>query len=249
MKRLKKIRKKNAGRDSKGHVVVRHQGGEQKRFLRDVDFKRDKKDIKARVMAIEYDPNRTAFLALLVYEDGEYRYIIAPQGLKVGDEVIASEDAAIRPGNALPLKNIPVGTPIYNLEITPGKGGQLVRSGLTSAVLQGREEGWVLVKLPSGEIRRFREDAWATVGEVSGKEPQPIGKAGRNRRKGKRPTVRGSAMHPGAHPHGGGEGRAGEGMPTPKTPWGKPARGVKTRKKKYSDDLIVKRRRIGYGMK
>lgn len=249
MRRLKKILRKNSGRDSKGHIVVRHQGGRHKRFLRRVDFSRDKRDMEARVVAIEYDPNRNASLALLAYKDGEYRYIVAPVGLGVGDSLMASKSAPISPGNALPLINIPVGTGVYNLEITPGKGGQIVRSAQSGAVIQGREEGAVLVKLPSGEIRRFKEEAWATVGQVQGVIRSRLDKAGTKRRMGIRPTVRGVAMHPAAHPHGGGEGRSGEGMP-PKTPWGKPARGVKTRRKnKYSDKTIVKRRRIGYGSK
>lgn len=249
MKRLKKILKNKSGRDSAGHIAVRHKGGRHKRFLRKVDFARSKRNIEGRVVKIEYDPNRTANLALVAYTDGEYRYMIAPSGLKSGDVVVASEQAPVQPGNALPLRNIPVGTSIYNIEIVSGKGGQIVRSAQSSAIIQGREEGMILVKLPSGELRRFDENAWATVGEVGGTGRGLLTKAGQKRHMGVRPTVRGTAMHPDAHPHGGGEGRSGEGMP-PKTPWGKPARGVKTRRKnKYSNNLIIKRRKIGYGSK
>lgn len=246
-KKLKKIVPKKSGRDAQGKVAVRHQGGRQKRFLREIDFARDKRGIKGMVEAIEYDPNRTANIALVKYEDGERRYILAPEELKVDDTVEAGETAPVKPGNALPLGLIPVGTYVHNLEIKPGKGGQIVRSAGTAAVIQGEENGEVIVKMPSGELRKFKSEAYATIGQVGRVEKGRLGKAGRVRRMGRRPTVRGTAMHPGAHPHGGGEGRSGEGMP-PKTPWGKPARGVKTRKKKkYSDKLIVKRRRVGYG--
>lgn len=248
MKRLKTILPKHSGRDAQGKLAVRHQGGRQKRFLREIDFSR-KKQGRAKVESIEYDPNRTANIALLLYDDGTRNYILAPEGLKEGDVVEAAETASSTPGNALPLRVIPVGTYVHNLEIKPGKGGQAVRSAGSVAVIQGREGAEVIIKMPSGELRKFTQDAYATVGQVGRVERGRLGKAGRKRRMGKRPTVRGVAMHPGAHPHGGGEGRSGEGMP-PKTPWGKPAKGVKTRKrKKYSDKLIVKRRRIGYGSK
>lgn len=249
MKKLKRILAKRAGRDAQGKIAVRHQGGRQKRFLRVIDFGRDKRGIKAGVEAIEYDPNRTARIALLKYEDGERRYILAPEGLSVGDTVEAGETAPIKPGNALPLNQIPVGTQVHNLEIKPGKGGQIVRGAGSAAVIQSKEDGEAVIKMPSGELRKFLGSAFATVGQVGKVPRERLGKAGVKRRMGRRPTVRGVAMHPAAHPHGGGEGRSGEGMP-PKTPWGKPARGVKTRKKKkYSDKLIVKRRRIGYGSK
>lgn len=247
MKKLKRILPKRAGRGSAGHLAVRHQGGRHKRFLRIIDFARDKRGIVGRVESLEYDPNRNAQLARLLYEDGERRYILAPVGLSIADKVEAGENVAVRAGNALPLSKIPVGTAVHNIQLRPGKGGQIVRSGAGSAMIQRREDKMVLVKLPSGEIRRFVAQAYATVGQVSGGARQKLGKAGVKRHMGVRPTVRGTAMHPGAHPHGGGEGRSGEGMP-PKTPWGKPARGVKTRRRhKHSDSLIVERRRVGYG--
>lgn len=249
MKRLKRILAKRSGRDSKGHIAVRHQGGRQKRFLREIDFVRSKRGIPAVVEAVEYDPNRTARIALLLYGDGERRYILGPEGLSVGDRVEAGPGAPIKPGNALPLGLIPVGTLVHNIQIKPGKGGQIIRSSGVSAVVAGKEDGLVLVKLPSGEIRKFDENAYATVGQVAKVPRERLGKAGRKRLRGIRPRVRGTAMHPAAHPHGGGEGRSPEGMP-PKTPWGRPARGVKTRRpKKYSDRFIVQRRRIGYGSK
>lgn len=250
MKKRKRILSKKSGRDAQGRLAVRHQGGRQKRLLREIDFKRrDKAGVLARVESIEYDPNRTANVALLLYEDGERRYILAPEELSVGDKVEVGETAAIKPGNALPLGQIPVGTYVHALEIKPEKGAQIVRGAGSAAVIQGKEDGEVIIKLPSGEIRKFKDNAYATVGQVGKVQRGKLGKAGTARRLGRRPTVRGTAMHPGAHPHGGGEGRSGEGMP-PKTPWGKPARGVKTRKKnKYSDKLIIKRRRIGYGSK
>jgi len=246
MKRLKRILPKKSGR-SGGTISVKHQGGRQKRFLRIIDFKRDKKEVWGKVEAVEYDPNRKADIALVIYEDGDKRYILSPSGLKEGQKVIASEAAPIEVGNALPLVKIPVGTQLNNIEITPGKGGQLVKGAGAVAILHGKEEGWVLVKLPSGEIRRFKPNAWATIGQV-GKEylrTLRIGKAGRKRRMGIRPTVRGTAQHPGSHPHGGGEGRSGVGMKHPKTPYGKPAVGKTRRKKKYSDKLIVKKRKPG----
>lgn len=243
---LIKIKKKKSGRDSRGRVSVRHRGGEQKRFLRRIDWARDKRDIPGRVEAIQYDPNRTADVALILYPDGERRFILAPEGLKVGDEVISSEKAPVKPGNAMKLKNIPVGVPIHNLEIVPGKGGQLVRSAGTLALIQSKEGGKVAVKMPSGEVRLFSENCWATVGQVgnSSWSTVKLRKAGDSRHRGIRPTVRGVAQHPGSHPHGGGEGRSGIGMKSPKSPWGKKTLGKKTRKKKkYSDRLILKRRK------
>lgn len=247
MKKLKLILKKNSGRDAQGHIAVRHQGGRQKRFMRVVDFERNKLGISGRVEAIEYDPNRTANLALVLYKDGDRRYILATDGLSVGDIIDAGPTAPVKSGNALPFSQIPVGSLVHNLEIRPGKGGQIVRGSGNFAVVQGREEGFVIIKLPSGELRRFLPEAYATVGQIAKVDRGNLRLAGRARRMGRRPTVRGTAMHPAAHPHGGGEGRSPEGMP-PKTPWGKQAKGVKTRKhKKYSDYLIIKRRRIGYG--
>lgn len=241
--KLFRILPKKSGRSS-GTITVRHQGGRAKRFLRDIDFNRDKKDVWGRVEAIEYDPNRNVEIALIVYEDGDKRYILAPSGLKAGDKVVSSEVAPIEIGNALPLDKIPAGTAIHNIEIRPGKGGQLVRSAGTAATVQGKEENYVLLKLPSGEVRRFLPNALATVGQlgrIEAKE-EKLGKAGRKRWMGIRPTVRGVAMHPNAHPHGGGEGRSSVGLKYPKTPWGKPAVGKTRRKRKYSDKLIVQRR-------
>ncbi|OGY11814.1 MAG: 50S ribosomal protein L2 [Candidatus Blackburnbacteria bacterium RIFCSPHIGHO2_02_FULL_44_20] len=243
MRRLKIILPKKSGRDSQGHIAVRHQGGRHKRFMRVVDFVRERRDITGKISAIEYDPNRNTRLAFVVYPDGDKRYLLAAKESKVGDAVTSGQAAPIKPGNSLPLSRIPVGTSIFNIEITPNKGGQMVRSGGLSATIQGREEAWILVKLPSGELRRFLGEVYATIGQSSGETRGNLKKAGRKRNLGIRPSVRGVAMHPAAHPHGGGEGRSGEGMP-PKTPWGKPARGVRTRNKnKYSKDLIVKRRR------
>lgn len=244
-KSLIKILKKHSGRDNSGKISVRHQGGRQKRYYRIVDFRRDKKDIKAKVIRVEKDPNRMSFIALVEYEDGERRYILYPKDLKVGDQVVASENAAISPGNALPLKNIPVGIMVHNVELYPGSGGQIIRSAGNAGVVLGREGKYVHLKLPSGEIRKFNENCWATIGQLGNIEhkEEVIGKAGRKRLLGIRPTVRGTAQNPRSHPHGGGEGRSGEGM-HPKTPWGKPARGKKTRKKnKWSNKLIVKRRK------
>jgi len=247
MKKLKKILPKKAGRGVSGRITVRHQGGRQKRFLRQIDFKRNKRDIWGRVESIEYDPNRNADVALIVYADGERRYILAPEGLKPGQKIMASEKAPIETGNALPLKAIPAGTSIHNIEIKPGKGGQMVKAAGTAAVVQGKEEDYVLVKLPSSEIRRFKPECFATIGQIGRSEARSerIGKAGRKRRMGIRPTVRGVAQHPGSHPHGGGEGRSGVGLKYPKTPYGKPAVGRTRKKKKYSDKLIVKRRKPG----
>ena len=243
-KSLTEYLKKNAGRNKQGKITVRHQGGGNKRKYRIIDFKRDKLDVPAKVAAIEYDPNRTAFIALLHYADGEKRYILAPLDLKVGDTVVAGENADIKPGNALPLRNIPVGTLIHNLEIKPGKGGQIVRSAGAYAQLMGKEDKYAQVRLPSGEFRRIPMNAMATIGTVGNTDHSNVrvGKAGRKRHMGVRPTVRGVVMNPCDYPHGGGEGKSPVGMPAPVTPWGKPALGLKTRKhKKYSNRLIVKR--------
>lgn len=247
MKKLKSILPKNSGRDAKGHISVRHQGGRQKRFLRDIDFKRDKRDVWGKVMGLEYDPNRNADIALIAYSDGEKRYILAPLGLKEGMRVISSEKAPIEPGNALPLAMIPAGTQVHNIEIMPKKGGQVVKSAGAAAVIQGKEEGWIIIKLPSGEIRRFKPESFASVGQVGNLEirTRVLGKAGTKRRMGIRPTVRGVAMHPGAHPHGGGEGRSHIGMKYQKRPSGKPAVGKTRKKRKYSDSLIIKPRKKG----
>jgi len=237
--------KKNGGRNSYGRITVRHKGGGAKQKYRVIDFKRDKDGIKAKVAAIEYDPNRTANIALLNYIDGEKRYIIAPVGLKVGDSVESGENADIKPGNALPLVNIPVGTTIHNIELKPGKGGQIVRAAGNSAQLMAKEGDYAQVRLPSGEVRMFRMNCKATIGQVSNIENEniSIGKAGRKRWMGVRPTVRGVVMNPVDHPHGGGEGKSPIGRPSPVTPWGKPTIGLKTRQKKNkSDKFIVKRR-------
>ncbi len=246
MKRLKTILPKKSGR-SHGRVATRHQGGRHKRYLRKIDFKRDKKDMYGVVESIEYAPNRNADVALVLYADGERRYILSPVGLEEGSKVIASETAPYKPGNALPLGKILAGTQVHNLEIIPRKGGQMVKSAGGAATVQGKEEKYVLVKLPSGEVRRFLPDAYASIGQVGNahKRTEKIGKAGRKRRMGIRPTVRGVAQHPGAHPHGGGEGKAGIGMKHPKTYRGRPAVGKTRKRKKYSDNLIVKGRKKG----
>ncbi len=238
-------KRRRGGRNSYGRVTVRHRGGGHRRKLRLVDFKRDKRGIPARVAAIEYDPNRTARLALLFYADGEKRYILAPVGLRVGDTVMAGPQAEIRPGNSLPISSIPVGTMIHNIELYEGRGGQLVRSAGTSAQLMAKEGNYAQVRLPSGEVRLIRQACYATIGQVGNVEHSNIklGKAGRKRHMGIRPTVRGSAMNPNDHPHGGGEGRQPIGMPGPKTPWGKPTLGYKTRRNKRTDKYIVRRRR------
>ena len=237
--------KKRAGRNNQGRITVRHRGRGAKRRLRIIDFKRDKIGVPGRVASIEYDPNRSANIALIYYADGEKRYILSPLGLKVGDTVKSGSDAEIRPGNALPLKLIPGGTLIHNIELEKDRGAQLVRSAGAAAQLMVREGEYALIRLPSGEMRRVRADCVATIGQVGNIDHQGIklGKAGRKRWLGWRPTVRGSAMNPRDHPHGGGEGRSPIGMPGPKTPWGKPALGYRTRKPKSSDKLIVKRRR------
>lgn len=245
-KPLTVIKKKITGRNNAGKITIRHRGGAQKRKLRLIDFKRSKRDIVGKVVSIEYDPNRTANIALISYPDGDKRYILAPDMLHVGDAVLASENADIAPGNALPLKNIPIGTPIHNLEITPGKGAKLVRGAGTAAFIQSKEAKFANVLLPSKEIRLISLDAYATIGQVSNQEWKEVrfGKAGKSRHRGWRPEVRGVAMHPDAHPHGGGEGRSGIGMKAPKTPWGKKALGLKTRSKhRYSNKFIVKDRR------
>ena len=236
---------KTAGRNNQGKITVRHRGGGAKKKYRLIDFKRNKDGIPAKVVGIEYDPNRTANIALLTYADGEKRYILAPVGLKVGDVVVSGPDADIKPGNALPLKNIPVGTVIHNIELAAGKGGQLVRSAGASAQLMAKEGNYATLRLPSGEMRYVRIECRATIGTVSNltNDIVNIGKAGRKRHMGWRPTVRGSVMNPCDHPHGGGEGKSPVGRPGPLTPWGKPALGFKTRKhKKYSNRLIIKRR-------
>ena len=237
--------KKTGGRNAQGKITVRHHGGGAKRKYRIIDFKRNKDGIPATVATIEYDPNRSAYIALVVYADGEKRYIIAPAGLKVGDTVVSGADADIKPGNALPLLNIPVGTFIHNIELQAGKGGQLVRAAGLSAQLMAKEGNYATLRLPSGEMRYVRIECRATVGTVSNSTNDivKIGKAGRKRHMGIRPTVRGSVMNPNDHPHGGGEGKSPVGRPSPMTPWGKPALGYKTRKnKKYSDKLIIKGR-------
>ena len=243
-KGLTEYLKKNAGRNNQGKITVRHQGGGNKIKYRVIDFKREKRDIPAKVAAIEYDPNRTAFIALLNYADGEKRYILAPLGLNVGDTVVAGEQADIKPGNALPIGAIPVGTLIHNVEVKPGRGGQLVRSAGAYAQLMAKEGEYAQVRMPSGEVRKVPMNAYATIGTVGNIDHANvrIGKAGRTRHMGIRPTVRGVVMNPCDHPHGGGEGKSPVGMPAPVTPWGKPALGFKTRKhKKYSNRLIVKR--------
>jgi large subunit ribosomal protein L2 len=235
---------KRGGRNNYGRITVRHRGGGSRRHYRVVDFKRDKRGIQASVAAIEYDPNRSARLALLHYADGEKRYIIAPLGLTVGDNVLAGPQAEIRPGNSLPLANIPLGTTVHNIELREGKGGQLVRSAGTSAQLLGKEGAYAAIRLPSGEVRRVRQTCYATIGEVGNPDHSNIklGKAGRKRHKGIRPTVRGSAMSPRDHPHGGGEGRQPIGLPGPKSPWGKPTLGKKTRRNKQTEKYIIRRR-------
>ncbi len=246
MKSLTTILPKKSGR-SGGRITVRHQGGRKKRFLRKIDFKRDKRDIWGLVEGVEYDPNRGADIARILYSDGERRYILAPAGVKIDQKIISSDKAPLELGNALPLSEIPIGTQIHNIEITPGKGGQVVKSAGSSATIHGKEAGYVLIKLPSGSIKRFKPRSTATLGQVGNAElrSEIIGKAGRKRRMGIRPTVRGTAQHPGAHPHGGGEGRSPVGLKYPKTPYGKPAVGKTRKKRKYSDKLIVKPRKKG----
>ncbi len=243
-KSLLRPMKKKAGRNNLGRLTVRHRGGGHKRRYRLIDFKRDKHGIPARVDSIEYDPNRSARIALLVYADGEKRYILAPLGLQVGDAIMSGPDAEIRPGNALPLVNMPLGTLVHNVELQPGKGGQLVRSAGAYAQLMAKEGRYATLRLPSGEVRKVLLNCMATVGQVGNTEHQniKIGKAGRKRWMGRRPEVRGSAMDPASHPHGGGEGRSPVGLPGPKTPWGKPALGYRTRRNKRTNQYIVRRR-------
>ena len=244
-KKLTRPLRKNAGRNNRGKITVRHRGGGDKRRIRIIDFKRNKHGIAGRVAAIEYDPNRSANIALIFYEDGEKRYILAPIGLKVDQVITSGEDAEISLGNALPLNRIPSGTMIHNIELHPGKGGQMIRGAGTAAQLLAREEKYTLIRLPSGEIRRVLSACMATIGQVGNAEHknQQSGKAGRTRWLGRRPQVRGSAMNPNDHPHGGGEGRSPIGHPGPKSPWGKPTLGKKTRGKKITDRLIVRRRK------
>lgn len=234
---------KKGGRNNRGRVTVRHRGGGHKRRYRIVDFKRDKTGA-ATVLSIEYDPNRTARIALVRFEDGMKRYIVAPNGVKVGDVVQSGDDAPVATGNSRKLGSLPTGTLVHNVEVTPGKGGQMVKSAGAVAQVMAHEGGYTLLRLPSGEMRRLISDCQATVGQVSNLDHknEKLGKAGRNRHRGRRPTVRGSVMSPAAHPHGGGEGRAGIGMPGPKTPWGKPALGKRTRRNKRTDKFILRRR-------
>jgi len=237
--------KQKAGRNNQGRITVRHRGGGHKQRYRIIDFKRDKHGIPATVSTVEYDPNRTARIALVTYADGEKRYILAPVGLKVGDKIMSGPTAEIRVGNALPIYRIPLGTQVHNIELQQGKGGQLVRSAGTSAQLLAKEGTYAQVRMPSGEVRLISQNCLATIGQVGNVDHSNIvlGKAGRKRWLGIRPTVRGSAMDPNSHPHGGGEGRSPIGMPGPKTPWGKPALGAKTRKNKRTEQYIVRRRR------
>ncbi|NIM93808.1 MAG: 50S ribosomal protein L2 [Anaerolineales bacterium] len=237
-------KRKSSGRNVHGRITVRHRGGGHKRHIRKVDFKRNKRGIPARVAAIEYDPNRSARIALLHYVDGEKTYILAPLGLQVDDRVMAGPEAEIRPGNAMPLTNIPLGTLIHNIELQEGRGGQMVRSAGTSAQLLGKEGAYAAIRLPSGEVRRVRQACYATIGEVGNPDHSNIklGKAGRKRHIGFRPAVRGSAMSPRDHPHGGGEGRSPIGLPGPKSPWGKPTLGKKTRRNKSTEKYIIRHR-------
>jgi large subunit ribosomal protein L2 len=237
-------RRKRGGRNAYGRVTVRHQGGGNRQQIRIIDFKRDKRDIPARVAAIEYDPNRTARLALLNYVDGEKRYILAPVDLRVGDSVISGETAEIRPGNSMPISNIPVGTLVHNIELKEGRGGQLVRAAGAAAQMLAKEGDYAQIRMPSGETRLVAQKCYATIGQIGNLEHGTIklGKAGRKRHLGVRPSVRGSAMSPRDHPHGGGEGRQPIGMPGPKSPWGKPTLGYKTRRNKTTDQYILRRR-------
>jgi len=244
-KALISTRKRMAGRNNQGKITVRHRGGGPKRRLRLVDFKRDKPGVPGRIAAIEYDPGRSARIALVFYRDGEKRYIVAPVGLKVGDMVQSGPDSEVKTGNTLPLQNMPNGTVIHNIELTPGRGAQIVRSAGASAQLMAKEGDYTLLRLPSGEMRRVLSRCQATVGQVGNVENSLIklGKAGRNRHRRRRPQVRGSAMNPNDHPHGGGEGKAPVGMPSPKSPWGKPTMGKRTRGRRPSDKYIVRRRK------
>ncbi len=245
LKGLTTSKKGSVGR-AKGRVTVRHREQGEKKLYRQIDFKRSKRDIAGRVAAIEYDPNRSADIALIIYKDGEKRYILAPAGLKPGETVMAGEKPAIKDGNALPLKNIPVGLPIHNIELFPGRGGQMARSAGVSAKITAKEGDYAHLQMPSGEVRKVLTKCFATLGQVSRIEHSSVklGKAGRKRHMGVRPTVRGVAQHPGAHPHGGGEGRSGIGMKSPKSPWGKRTLGKKTRRRKNTTKYIVKDRRL-----
>ncbi|MBI2723908.1 MAG: 50S ribosomal protein L2 [Chloroflexi bacterium] len=244
-KSLLATQKKNAGRNNQGKITVRHRGGGSKRRIRIVDFKREKIGVPGRVAAIEYDPGRSARIALIAYRDGEKRYIVAPVGLKVGDMIQSGPESEVKPGNTLPLQNMPNGTVIHNIELTPGRGAQIVRSAGASAQLMAKEGDYTLVRLPSGEMRRVLSQCMATVGQVGNVENSLIklGKAGRSRHRRRRPSVRGVVMNPNDHPHGGGEGKAPIGMPSPKSPWGKPTLGKRTRGRKPSDQYIVRRRK------
>jgi large subunit ribosomal protein L2 len=244
-KRLLLSLKKKAGRSFAGRITVRHKGGGVKRLYRIVDFGQGKSGVPAKVVAIEYDPNRSALLALIEYQDGERKYILAPHELKAGEEIVFKDSAEIKIGNRMKLKNIPVGTQVYNVELEPGKGGKLARSAGSTVKVAAQEANFTHLEMPSGEIRKVSQECFASIGQVSRPEYRfiDIGKAGKVRRKGIRPTVRGTAMNPCDHPHGGGEGRSPIGLKHPKTPWGKPALGVKTRKKKWTDKFIIKRRR------
>ena len=243
-KSLLKPLKRQAGRNNKGRITVRHRGGGHKRQLRVIDFKRNKADVPGEVTTIEYDPNRTSRIALVKYADGDWRYILATVGMQVGDKVMAGENAEIRPGNALPLRSIPNGTQVHNVELKVGRGAQIVRSAGASAQVMAKEGNYTLLKLPSGEMRQVLSECVATVGQVGSVDHKNIklGKAGHNRHRGRRPQVRGVVMSPADHPHGGGEGRSPIGMPSPKTPWGKPSLGYRTRRNKSSNKFIVKRR-------
>lgn len=245
-KKLTVKKSKISGRNNQGKITVRHRGGAQKRKLRIIDFKRNKREVFGKVIDIQYDPNRSANIALITYEDGDKRFILAPDNLEVGAQIVAAEKAEVEPGNAMPLRQIPIGMPIHNLELRPGKGGQVVRGAGTAALIQSKDDKFATVLLPSKEIRLFPLDAYATIGQVSNQEWKAVhwGKAGRKRNRGFRPAVRGTAQHPGSHPHGGGEGRSGIGMPSPKSPWGKKTLGKKTRKaNRYSNKYIVRDRR------
>lgn len=243
---LIKILPKNSGRNNTGQVTARHKGGREKRFYRTIDFKRDKLGLAGRVIAFEYDPNRNVEIALIQYPDGEKRYILKPLNLNIGDVISSGKNIEAKIGNCLYLSNIPIGTPIHNIGLDKRRGGQIVRGAGTMANVLAKDEGFVQVKLPSGEVRKISEECMATIGQLSNIEwkNMSLNKAGTSRHRGIRPKVRGTAQHPNSHPHGGGEGRSGEGMKQPKTPWGKPARGLKTRnKKKYSNKLILQRRK------
>lgn len=249
IKRLKVIKKKHSGRDASGRVAVRHQGGEQKKFLRMIDFKRDKFDVVGRVVAVEYDPNRTSDIALVQYADGDKRYILAPHGLKVHDRIVSGKTVDPKLGNALPMALIPVGTFVHNIELTPGRGGQMARSAGSAAIITAKEGAFVHLKLPSGELRKVRASGFATVGQIGNIDwkNEELGKAGRARRMGRRPSVRGVAMNPRSHPHGGGEGRSGIGMKSPKTFAGRKAVGKTRRPKKHSNKYILQRRKSKTG--